>query len=631
MAVLQNFVDQVGPVVTASWLNQVDSFVNTLFNAATTPAGALTALGAPGLASTQTWSGANSFTGQLNVPTQSPGTNTTLAASTAFVQAALSSSGVASYNGRTGVVTATSSDVTGALGFTPAALASPTFTGVPAAPTAALATNTTQLATTAFVTAAIAAIPGGGVPQTFVNSIAALRTTAHATYQFVNVSGYYAAGDGGGGQYVYISSDTSSADNNGTIIVASDGGRWYYCGFTGTIPVRVFGAKLNGSTDDTTAWQKAIAWLTSLGGGTVSMAVGVSVISGTLTIGASGVSILGSGRGGLHDTGTTIVAPSILRWTGSSGGTMIAITPSGSQSLRGCSVDGVMLDGNSLLAAVGLAVTSCDESIHRISGTNFTTSIITYTSATGLGEYMDCQHNDIWVTGYQEGASSGAIFTCSGNASGGANFSLNRVHQIAGDHYNTAVILGDSDTNLFTQISLYRVTGSTAYGVRFKGSALNPDWGNCRWNTFIQMSPGVGGLYVEGTADTTYPSIGNNVLIYDNTNGAATPVLGAGATCWWGYENSPFGYRNMTVAGTNLNQTITCDGRMIYGGGVSVAAGGSTTVTYPTAFTSVYRATASALNTNATAVCINPQLSYAVISNPGGVSSTFLWSVEGLL
>lgn len=47
-----------------------------------------------------------------------------------------------------------SSDITTALGFTPAALDSPSFTGTPTAPTASFGTNTTQLATTAFVQAA---------------------------------------------------------------------------------------------------------------------------------------------------------------------------------------------------------------------------------------------------------------------------------------------------------------------------------------------------------------------------------------------------------------------------------------------------------------------------------------------
>jgi hypothetical protein len=61
--------------------------------------------------------------------------------------------GVSSWNTRTGAVTLTLADVTGAGG---APLANPTFTGVPAAPTATAGTNTTQLATTAFVTNAVA-------------------------------------------------------------------------------------------------------------------------------------------------------------------------------------------------------------------------------------------------------------------------------------------------------------------------------------------------------------------------------------------------------------------------------------------------------------------------------------------
>ncbi|HEX4499866.1 MAG TPA: hypothetical protein VH187_01665 [Scandinavium sp.] len=69
------------------------------------------------------------------------------------------SGGVSSFNTRTGAVTLTSGDVTGAGG---ALLASPTFTGTPAAPTATAGTNTTQVATTAYVTAAIAALSGSG-------------------------------------------------------------------------------------------------------------------------------------------------------------------------------------------------------------------------------------------------------------------------------------------------------------------------------------------------------------------------------------------------------------------------------------------------------------------------------------
>ncbi len=102
--------------------------------------------------------------------------------------------GVTSFNTRTGAVTLSSGDVTGALGFTPysnanpsgyitssalspyATLASPALTGTPTAPTATGGTNTTQIATTAFVTAAVAGVSspvtwsGGNAQLEYSNS-----------------------------------------------------------------------------------------------------------------------------------------------------------------------------------------------------------------------------------------------------------------------------------------------------------------------------------------------------------------------------------------------------------------------------------------------------------------------------
>lgn len=97
------------------------------------------------------------FTGTPTVPLAPLADNTTKAASTSFVARAIAAAttGVASFNTRTGAVTLTSGDVTGALTYTPANIASPTFTGTPTAPSAADGTNTTQLSTTAFVQTAI--------------------------------------------------------------------------------------------------------------------------------------------------------------------------------------------------------------------------------------------------------------------------------------------------------------------------------------------------------------------------------------------------------------------------------------------------------------------------------------------
>lgn len=100
------------------------------------------------------------FTGNPTAPTPPPGDNTGNLATTAFVQHAIAASttGVASFNGRTGTVTLTTADVTTAGG---APIASPALTGTPTAPTAGATTNTTQIATTAFVQAALLTAPGG--------------------------------------------------------------------------------------------------------------------------------------------------------------------------------------------------------------------------------------------------------------------------------------------------------------------------------------------------------------------------------------------------------------------------------------------------------------------------------------
>jgi hypothetical protein len=92
------------------------------------------------------------FTGIPTVPTASPGTNTTQAASVAFVTTAVvaATTGVSSVNTRTGAVTLGLSDIAGA-----APLASPALTGIPTTPTASPGTNTSQLASTAFNAASV--------------------------------------------------------------------------------------------------------------------------------------------------------------------------------------------------------------------------------------------------------------------------------------------------------------------------------------------------------------------------------------------------------------------------------------------------------------------------------------------
>lgn len=89
------------------------------------------------------------MTGTPTVPTAAPGTATTQAASTAFVGAAIAANaGVVTFNGRGGAVTLTASDVVSAGG---APTVSPAFTGSPTAPSPIVSDNSSAIATTAYV------------------------------------------------------------------------------------------------------------------------------------------------------------------------------------------------------------------------------------------------------------------------------------------------------------------------------------------------------------------------------------------------------------------------------------------------------------------------------------------------
>ena len=111
------------------------------------------------------------FTGSPTAPTAAPGTANTQLATTAFVMDAVGAGGVASFNGRSGDVTLALADITGAGG---APITSPTFTGSPQAPTPPAGDADTSIATTAFVAAALV-----GTVTTFNSRSGAVTLTAN--------------------------------------------------------------------------------------------------------------------------------------------------------------------------------------------------------------------------------------------------------------------------------------------------------------------------------------------------------------------------------------------------------------------------------------------------------------------
>ena len=190
------------------------------------------------------------LTGTPLAPTAATGTNTTQIATTAFVAASVvaSTTGVSAFNGRTGNIIMSSSDVTTALSYTPyaatnpagyliaadaaatyqlvigytpynstnpvgyqtaanvaaalavyAPLASPSLSGVPVAPTPLLGDSSTQVATTAFVARAVVASTSGvasfnartGAVSLSSNDVNVALT--YTAYNAANPSGYQTA------------------------------------------------------------------------------------------------------------------------------------------------------------------------------------------------------------------------------------------------------------------------------------------------------------------------------------------------------------------------------------------------------------------------------------------------------
>jgi len=160
-------------------------------------------------------------------------------------------------------------------------------------------------------------------------SIAALRANATDQPIVVVVPSYYAGGTSGGGVYWLNATDTSSADNGGTIIVDAANHRWYLETFGAPISVTQFGAKLDGYFDDTTAWQAAINYVTSIrnataSGGKLTAPPGFSSISAALLI-TGPIIIEGAGDGAGSGTGNS--GGTVIRTTNATADAFTVTTP----------------------------------------------------------------------------------------------------------------------------------------------------------------------------------------------------------------------------------------------------------------------------------------------------------------
>lgn len=110
-------------------------------------------------------------------------------------------------------------------------------------------------------------------------TVKALRACTDPDPDFI----YYVKDPGQEGPFIYDPTDTVSADNTGTVLVSSSGARFKRL-YTGRVEVKWFGAKGDGTTDDTAAIQAAFDYIAGSPSRSLFFSEGVYLISDTVTV-----------------------------------------------------------------------------------------------------------------------------------------------------------------------------------------------------------------------------------------------------------------------------------------------------------------------------------------------------------
>ena len=401
------------------------------------------------------------------------------------------------------------------------------------------------------------------------------------------------------------------------------------------IDIRKAGAQSNGSADDAAAIQRVINYFATVGGGIVVIPVGTTCIGSTITIKNTAISLEGAGWDGTHDTGT--VSPNtgvMMRWVGSSGGTMILITPPSSPAYRlsNNGVRGISLLANGL-ASIGVDAYSTCYGCYNFAGTEFSTALMqTGVDASLTAESADFQYNDITLD-HRNTYNAGSTLIMNGNTI--ANTSLNNFHRIHAVVLGStqAIIFSGTDNNLFYIVSVYGAGTITQNALLFEavGNAAEKNSNNMIYYLTTNM-----GIYGEGTEQNTYPSQNNNIIFWDTGNNSSPNIgVGTGASLWVGYNGAPLGYRKYVANVGGTSTYIDNTGKITMSGFLSVPANSVAAVAYPQAFTSGITSI-QVTPTGGTAVLFSSTSTLTAINiyntTPSGGTPTtivFSWKVEG--
>jgi len=223
-------------------------------------------------------------------------------------------------------------------------------------------------------------ISGGQMNLPNIAALRALTTTPSVAY----VQGYHNISDGGEGVFSFISTDITSPDNGGTIIMTAGGARYYRNLSGGPVPVGAFGAKGDGTTDDSAAINAALAT-----GLEVTLGVKTYAVAHTVRFQVSGQIMQGAGRGYASEEGQTVI-----KWTGSSGGKVISFRASSSgREFSQCQLKDLTIEGNNL-AGTGVEVYDNSDSTSGGNWRNKLDGVTVQNVTKGLGIGIEFGHSN---------------------------------------------------------------------------------------------------------------------------------------------------------------------------------------------------------------------------------------------
>ena len=340
-----------------------------------------------------------------------------------------------------------------------------------------------------------------------------------------------------------------------------------------------FGAVGDGSTDDTTAIQNAVNAAT----GVVLVPPGNYKISSTITIGATGIRLVGDAGESLHDVGSQ-TGPVKFSWYGAAGGTMVSFaSPTGVtaqiKSDMGCR--GIMLDGRRI-AGYGYKFQSIRKSFfENLFVLDVTTSA--YYSVCGVtgvdyGESADVQ-DCIWRSCQWRLIDVASVQSANGfrvDGSSNANTSFNKFFNCLGQTYNgMGWLLVNSDNNVFDQCRNITVsgTGKDFYlnGVSVSSvGAQNNTFNLCSWGS------GVGAFTIAGTDSGFTAGTTNNIITaVDTINGYSQPLLGTGSSYISNMLGTVLAVKGTATNSSNIVRDIVAntDGHVLRRSGTTVGFG----------------------------------------------------------